>query len=461
VWICVNCEIENDPTDTICNVCSVPRSARETKSEPDVELVDGVEGRPGALSRRPRMVAETSHTFRIVAVGGVTILALFAIIILNSSDRGQNASTSVRGEQTTNWRGGESNERKKIAEREDQIYRSARGNLARLRGYRDTCVVCTFREEAVAEIDTREREESAQREGQTFEAARGNLERRRAYANGCQVCAFRMEAEEEITQIEREELAQRETEMYVAARGDIGRLTLYLRNCSLCTFKDAARTDMQQIQEEEERRNPKVTFQVKSNHPNSVLLSFFSMPDKLRVWPGGGRSFILMDSEFNTYPLNCGVGERICYGAWVEGNGLTTYWGIGHDGLEGCQNCCLTCPTKGPLSVVLEPRAARTPAPTITWRFQSNSSENVEVAFYTGDASLKWPPGNQVFIINGRSSQTMRISCQVGQKICYGAWASGNQNRYWGVGFGGRNGCANCCLSCDGSESQIYVLNPG
>ena len=120
-----------------------------------------------------------------------------------------------------------------------------------------------------------EREQLGQREAQTYAAAHGNIAALRAYSNSCVICAFKSDAEGEIAGLEREALAQRETQIYFAARGDIAKLTAYVRGCQICAFVSAANTEIQEL---DEQLNPKVTFQVKSNHPNGVLLSFYSMP---------------------------------------------------------------------------------------------------------------------------------------------------------------------------------------
>ena len=34
--------------------------------------------------------------------------------------------------------------------------------------------------------------------------------------------------------------------------------------------------------------------------------------------------------------------NRICYGAWIQGD-QNTYWGVGPDNSQKCENCCYTC----------------------------------------------------------------------------------------------------------------------
>jgi hypothetical protein len=248
VWICVNCEAENDPADTICNVCSVPLSPRDKKAAPIVKLVDRGDWPRGLWSAPPRVVLGASHTLNFVAIGGVCVIAFFVVVAGNSLESKHDASIAARGSETTNLVLSESDQSEKMAEREDQTYRSAQGTLTRLRVYRDSCTICKFRSEATAQIETLEREEFVQRESSIYANARGNIAALRSYLTSCQVCAFRMEADEEITQIERQELAQRETQVYLAARGSADRLQSYAGNCNICDFRNAALDEIRDLE---------------------------------------------------------------------------------------------------------------------------------------------------------------------------------------------------------------------
>ena len=66
-----------------------------------------------------------------------------------------------------------------------------------------------------------------------------------------------------------------------------------------------------------------VTYSVRNDHPNTVELEFYSA-DRDVAWPGGGNAFILDDGEPHSLPLACEEGERVCYGAWVQGDSSIT-----------------------------------------------------------------------------------------------------------------------------------------
>jgi len=84
-----------------------------------------------------------------------------------------------------------------------------------------------------------------------------------------------------------------------------------------------------------------VTFVMKNAHPNALEVELYSQ-DRDHVWPGNDQVFYLDDGETKTMPLSCEEGETICYGAWVSGD-RGTYWGVGPDNTEDCDNCCYTC----------------------------------------------------------------------------------------------------------------------
>ncbi|TIO47373.1 MAG: hypothetical protein E5X80_31870 [Mesorhizobium sp.] len=84
-----------------------------------------------------------------------------------------------------------------------------------------------------------------------------------------------------------------------------------------------------------------VTFQIKNSHPNAMRVELYSQ-DRDYVWPGNGKDFYLDDGETKELPISCEDGEKICYGARVDGD-EETYWGVGPNNKEDCDDCCYTC----------------------------------------------------------------------------------------------------------------------
>lgn len=146
--------------------------------------------------------------------------------------------------------------------------------------------------------------------------------------------------------------------------------------------------------------------------------------------------------------------------------------------LIGCAAKTQTAPTPAPT------RAAPTPAPTpptaaaprstqtepikqssasptqVTFQIKSNYPNKVQVAYYSQTRrGHAWPGGGQAYGLNDYNAHTHTLNCTPGEKICYGAWVTGNSSKYWGAGPNGRYGCSNCCTTC-GTGTFSRTLNP-
>ncbi len=96
-----------------------------------------------------------------------------------------------------------------------------------------------------------------------------------------------------------------------------------------------------------------LSFRFTNKAATPVWVKLFSS-DRLKDWPDDGRLFILADSSPRKFSVGCEPGERICYGAWIEGD-ITRYWGSGNEGKFDCDNCCRICeiPAESPLYQVI------------------------------------------------------------------------------------------------------------
>jgi hypothetical protein len=98
-------------------------------------------------------------------------------------------------------------------------------------------------------------------------------------------------------------------------------------------------------------------------------------------------------------------------------------------------------------------------AESLTFRVQSHYTYAVQIEFYSQSRNSAWPGGSQAYNLKDSEVHDFRLNCNAGEKICYGAWVSGNQRQYWGAGMHGRQGCSKCCFVCDGSETPVITLN--
>jgi hypothetical protein len=92
---------------------------------------------------------------------------------------------------------------------------------------------------------------------------------------------------------------------------------------------------------------------IRNGSESAIAVEFFSQ-DRKQVWPGGDQVWLFEAGQKKTVPVDCTAGERICYGAWVNGNDRMS-WGVGPDGDKDCQSCCLICLTSGIDTIDLPP----------------------------------------------------------------------------------------------------------
>ncbi|GLQ80553.1 hypothetical protein GCM10007881_40720 [Mesorhizobium huakuii] len=84
-----------------------------------------------------------------------------------------------------------------------------------------------------------------------------------------------------------------------------------------------------------------MAFFVKNLRKEAVAVELFSR-DRETVWPGNDKVFLIDPNSQKSVPLSCNQGERICYGAWVDGNDRISA-GVGPDNDQPCDTCCFIC----------------------------------------------------------------------------------------------------------------------
>ena len=96
----------------------------------------------------------------------------------------------------------------------------------------------------------------------------------------------------------------------------------------------------------------------------------------------------------------------------------------------------------------------------MTWQFKSLHANIVDVKLFAKARGNQWPTTTTVWSLKDSEPHTVRITCQVNEQICYGAWVRGSNSAYWGVGKDGSAGCTNCCYRCVDGEVPLRTLNP-
>lgn len=113
----------------------------------------------------------------------------------------------------------------------------------------------------------------------------------------------------------------------------------------------------------------------------------------------------------------------------------------------------------GPFAVLVT-FVASAPAADVTFVMNNQHPNAVEVQLYGDSRDHVWPSSDEVYLLDDGETKTMSLSCEEGESICYGAWISGDQGTFWGVGPGKTQDCDNCCYTCEGGETEQINLAP-
>jgi hypothetical protein len=97
-------------------------------------------------------------------------------------------------------------------------------------------------------------------------------------------------------------------------------------------------------------------------------------------------------------------------------------------------------------------------AETVTFQVKSMSQDKVQIQFFSQDRRHRWPSVDRAYNLNDYDEHDFKLSCIRDERICYGAWVTGNSGRYWGVGSEGKSSCERCCYKCRGGETRHIVL---
>ena len=97
-------------------------------------------------------------------------------------------------------------------------------------------------------------------------------------------------------------------------------------------------------------------------------------------------------------------------------------------------------------------------AADVTFEMKNSHPNAVEVELYSQDRDHVWPGNNQVYLLDDGETKQIPLSCDQGEKICYGAWIKGDQETYWGTGPNNAQACDDCCYTCTGGATETIDL---
>jgi hypothetical protein len=98
-------------------------------------------------------------------------------------------------------------------------------------------------------------------------------------------------------------------------------------------------------------------------------------------------------------------------------------------------------------------------ADNLVWRVKNSYRHKVQIAFYSQSRSVEWPGNDQGWDLNDAGTHTYNLTCVTGERICFGAWATGDPSVYWGIGARHEHGCDRCCYVCGAGETARQILD--
>jgi hypothetical protein len=102
-------------------------------------------------------------------------------------------------------------------------------------------------------------------------------------------------------------------------------------------------------------------------------------------------------------------------------------------------------------------QAAGNAGTSLEFNIKSNYRYKVGIKFYSQTRNHVWPDSDNFWVLDDYGTHTYRLSCMRGEEICYGAWATGNDKTFWGVGHGGNKSCRDCCYTCGDTASRTLT----
>lgn len=197
------------------------------------------------------------------------------------------------------------------------------------------------------------------------------------------------------------------------------------------------------------------TATIKNNQSSDIYIKLFS-PARNNFWPQPDHYWILPSQDDRNFTVSCQENEKICYGAW-DINDNYNVWGVGTYGRENCKECCSKCGSHATFNINAFDK--KPPRDKLKFTFKTNNKKDVYIRLFSSTRNNHvWPGDGKVFFVNSSRSTEADISCQEGEKICYGAWKSNISEKYWGIGQNGKAGCEGCCVTC-GNGRFTFTLS--
>ena len=95
-----------------------------------------------------------------------------------------------------------------------------------------------------------------------------------------------------------------------------------------------------------------------------------------------------------------------------------------------------------------------------TFKVRSLHPNGVQIKFYSQTRKgHQWPTSKTAWNLLDEA-HALSMTCNKGEKICWGAWVKGTGRPEWGARVGGTDDCKGCCFTCKDLEtSGVLTLN--
>jgi hypothetical protein len=95
-----------------------------------------------------------------------------------------------------------------------------------------------------------------------------------------------------------------------------------------------------------------------------------------------------------------------------------------------------------------------------TFKLTNKADYVIMVKFFSQTRNWQWPAPGKHYNLDDSEQHEFRLSCQSGEKICYGGSETASDKTHWGVGYKGDKACAGCCITCGGTHSWNLTKAP-
>ena len=110
-----------------------------------------------------------------------------------------------------------------------------------------------------------------------------------------------------------------------------------------------------------------------------------------------------------------------------------------------------------PPSVREPPVRSQEPTPAelglVVMTFDNKTDTTLSIKMFSQQRNRIWPAPDEHWDLPAGRHGSYQLNCNIGEKICYGAFDS--QNRTWSLGRYGKGQCDNCCLTCAASDENV------